>query len=141
MEEVVRENAKDKGESQVGIADQARGTFQEVSKVRDRDKTKEQLIEELAELRRRVAALEASEAECRQPEEKRPAQIGEILVEMGYLTKLQLERRLQKQKEAELLGERRKRLGQIVVETGLITSEQLHIALAEQLRRLPHHVE
>jgi PAS domain S-box-containing protein len=35
----------------------------------DEDKTKEQLIDELAELRRRIADLEASETECRRAEE------------------------------------------------------------------------
>jgi len=37
--------------------------------MRDKDKTKEQLINELAELRLRARELETSEAECKQAEE------------------------------------------------------------------------
>jgi len=40
----------------------------EINKIKDKDKTKEQLISELVELRRRVAKLETSEIECMQAE-------------------------------------------------------------------------
>jgi hypothetical protein len=107
-----------------------------VHNVRDDDKTKQQLIDELVELRRRVADLEASEAERRQVEGARPLKIGEILIEMGYLTTSQLERSLRMQKQADTLGHKHKPLGQIMVESGVITREQLQIGLAEQLTRL-----
>jgi hypothetical protein len=68
--------------------------------------------------------------------EMRALKVGEILVEMGCLTKLQLERSLQKQKEIHLLEQKHKLLGEIMIESGLITSEQLSNALAEQRMRL-----
>jgi CRP-like cAMP-binding protein len=67
--------------------------------------------------------------------EVRPLKIGEILMEMGSLTKPQLDRTLQKQKEIHLLEHRHKLLGEIMVESGLITQEQLRDALAEQRMR------
>ena len=68
--------------------------------------------------------------------EVRALKIGEILVEMDYLTKPQLERSLQKQKEIHLLEHKHKLLGEIMVESSLITQEQLSNALAEQRVRL-----
>ena len=68
--------------------------------------------------------------------EKRSLKIGEILIEMGCLTKSQLERYLQKQKE--LLEHGRKLLGEIMIESGIITDEQLRKALTEQQIRLRH---
>jgi mevalonate kinase len=107
----------------------------------DEDKTKEQLIAELVELRKRVAELEMAEAERAGLKEKSSMRIGEILMEMGYLTKLQLERTLRKQ-EAEalshMLNSKQKRLGEILVDSGIITVEQLQTGLAEQKRRLGH---
>jgi hypothetical protein len=101
--------------------------------MKDEGKTKEQLITELVELRRRVAEFEA---ERKRVEERRPPKIGEILMEMGYVTKLQLEICLQRQREIE-----GRLLGEIMVESGIITSEQLLRGLAEQLKRLRHRRE
>lgn len=113
--------------------------------MKDEDKTREQLIDELVELRRRVAELEASEAERKRLRKGQAVKIGEILMEMGCLTRLQLERSLEKQKEAEMLTHmlehRHKRLGEILVETGIITEEQLNRALAEQTARTHHRSE
>ncbi len=64
--------------------------------------------------------------------EKRPLKIGEILIEMKFLTKPQLERAMQRQKEAHLLNLEHKLLGEILVELGMITQDQLRNALAEQ---------
>jgi len=101
--------------------------------MRDEDKTKEELLAELVELRRRVAELEGEREEL---EEEPPPKIGEILVEMGYITMMQLEICLQKQREADRPGQRQRLLGEIMVESGIITSEQLLRGLAEQLKRL-----
>lgn len=68
--------------------------------------------------------------------EKQTLKIGEILVEMGCLTKSQLERSLQKQKEAHMLDRRHKLLGEMMVEAGIITEDQLRSALIEQQIRL-----
>jgi len=68
--------------------------------------------------------------------EVRALKVGEILVEMGYSTKMQLERSLQKQKEIHLLEQKHKLLGEIMMESGLIASRQLSKALAEQRMRL-----
>jgi len=97
--------------------------------MRDEDKTKEQLIEELTELRRRVADFEASEMDF-----MRGVRIGEILVEARCITISQLHRALQRQKEEDMLKD--KRLGEILLESGLITKEERDIALAEQQRRV-----
>ena len=97
----------------------------------DEDKTKEQLIAELVELRREMAEFEASEIDF-----MRGARIGEILIAMGCITASQLQRVLQKQKEADIL--RHKRLGEIMIASGLITGEELHSALKEQQVRLRH---
>ena len=99
--------------------------------MKDEGKTKEQLIDEVAELRRRVTEFESSEA-------GRKVRIGEILMEMGCLTKLQLVRYLQKQREemdSYRREHRQKRLGEILLEAGIITEEELYEALAEQQRR------
>lgn len=68
--------------------------------------------------------------------EKRLLNVGEILIEMGYLTRSQLERALQKQKELHLLKLEHSLLGEIMIELGMITEEQLRCALAEQRIRL-----
>lgn len=108
----------------------------------DKSKTKEQLIDELVKLRQRVAEFEALEAERQRLKKSRGIQIGEILMEMGCLTRLQLDRTLREQKEAtmvsQMLDRKHKRLGAIMVDSGIITEEQLHKALAEQLRRLDY---
>lgn len=108
--------------------------------MRDEDKTKEQLIGELAELRQQIAELGEVEATRRKVEKERGTKIGEILIEMGYLTELQLERFLKKQKESEMLSQmidrRHKLLGEIILEAGIITQEELRHALSEQITRL-----
>ena len=77
--------------------------------MRDEDRTKEQLIDELVELRRRNAELEdrtgqliGESAELRRriaesEEREQPLRTGEILVKMGYVTRQQLEETLKKQ--------------------------------------------
>ena len=113
--------------------------------MKDEEKTREQLMDELVELRRRIAELEASEAERKRLQKGRSVKIGEILMEMGFLTKLQLDRSLKKQKEAEMLTHmlerKQRRLGKILVESGIVTEEQLHNALAEQQIRVRHRSE
>jgi hypothetical protein len=107
--------------------------------MRDEDKTKEQLIDELVKLRRRVAELEASERKQKTEKGGSGVKIGEILMEMGYLTRLQLERSLRKQEAkviSHMLNSKHQRLGEIMLESGIITEEQLTNGLAEQGRRL-----
>ena len=106
--------------------------------MRDEDKTKEQLIDELMEMRRQI---DASESEWKRLEEKRGMKIGEILIEMSYLTGPQLERYLQKQ-NAETLSRisrmyerKRRRIGEILIESNIITEEELYSGLAEQQKR------
>jgi hypothetical protein len=96
----------------------------------DEGKTREQLIAELVELRREMAGS------------VREGGIGEMLVEMGYITSSQLQRAVQKQKESDVLKHRR--LAEALVGLGFITREEKNKALAEQRRRLSHsaqHVE
>ena len=106
-------------------------------------KTKEQLMAELVELRRQLTdseverkRLEASMAERKRMEEKRSLKIGEILVEMGYLTFSQLQRALQKQEEVDVLGQKHKMIGVVLLESGIISLGQLQAALDLQLERL-----
>lgn len=68
--------------------------------------------------------------------EKKPLKIGEILIELGYLTPSQLDRCLQKQKEIHIFDYKHKLLGEIMIDLGIITEEQLRSALAEQKMRL-----
>ena len=110
-----------------------------VNKMQHEGKTKNQIIEELmdelAELRRQIIELKASGAEHRQLEKQRGLKIGEVLVKMGYVTDLQLQRYLRRQKAemlSHLLDYKQRRIGQILVESGIITEEQLQGALAEQ---------
>ena len=106
-----------------------------------RDRAKEQLVAELTDLRREIAELKASEAERKQAEKRRAVRIGEILMEMGCLTRLQLVRYLEEQKaymHAYALEHRQKRLGEILLESGVVTEEELYNALAEQRGRLRH---
>ncbi|MBD3184010.1 cyclic nucleotide-binding domain-containing protein [Candidatus Poribacteria bacterium] len=67
--------------------------------------------------------------------------IGEILVEMGYLTKKQLDRAIQKQKEIHMKNHEHRLIGEIMVENGMITHEQLRSGLAEQRIRLRNRSE
>jgi hypothetical protein len=115
--------------------------FQEECKMRDEDKTREQLMGEVAELRRQVAELKAAKAERKGSQERRAVKIGEILIEMDYLTRSQLERSLQEQAEADKLGHKHKPLGAILVKSGIITDEQLRLGIKEQLKRFRHRVE
>lgn len=99
--------------------------------MKDEDKAKEQLIAELLELRQQIVERENLQ--------KRLAlKIGEILVEIGFLTRLQLERSLKRQEAemvSEMLDSKRRRLGEILIESGMITEEELQKGLAEQRRR------
>jgi len=107
--------------------------------MRDEDKTREQLMDELAELRRRVAELEAPKPKGKVIKENSGVKIGEILMEMGYLTRLQLERSLERQEARiinHMLNTKHQRLGEIMVESGIITQKQLQNALARQMERL-----
>jgi hypothetical protein len=70
--------------------------------------------------------------------EKRPLKIGEILMEMECLTRLQLNRVLQKQQGEYKLGHGRTLLGEIMVKSGIVTEEQLLSALEEQRMRRRH---
>jgi CRP-like cAMP-binding protein len=63
---------------------------------------------------------------------RRPMKIGQILIEMDCLTKIQLERSLQRQKEMREFQGRDKLVGEIMMDSGIITKEQLRNALAEQ---------
>ncbi len=107
--------------------------------MKDEGKTREQLMDELAELRRRIDELEVSEYRQRAANKASGVKIGEILMEMGYLTQLQLERSLKKQEArliSHMLSSKHQRLGEMMVESGIITEEQLHNALTEQQKRL-----
>ncbi len=73
--------------------------------------------------------------------EKRPLKIGEILIDLGYLTPTQLDRCLQKQKEIHIFDYKHRLLGEIMIEFGIITEEQLREALAEQKMRLRNRSE
>lgn len=105
--------------------------------MRDEDKTKRQLIDELVELRRQVAELRAQRTE-RKNSTRRPVRVGEVLIEMGVLTKDQLENALRKQREADMRGDSHIPVGNILATSGIITRQQLHMALTEQRRRLGH---
>lgn len=73
--------------------------------------------------------------------EKQPTKLGEILIEMGYMTQWQLDRCLQRQKEIHIFDYKHKLLGEIIVEAGFITDEQLRQALSEQKMRFHSHSE
>lgn len=108
--------------------------------MRDQDKTQEQLIDELAALRRRNAELEALVSDFKLVQEK-PLMVGEILIEMGHLTRSQMEQALEKQKESNETGQRRMRLASVLVELGLVTGEQMGAALEIQELRLAEQLE
>jgi predicted unusual protein kinase regulating ubiquinone biosynthesis (AarF/ABC1/UbiB family) len=105
----------------------------------DEQKTKDQiideLIDELAELRRRVIELEESETDRKQLEEQQGMKIGEILIEMGLLARSELEEYLRRQR-AEILSYmleyKQRRIGEILIESGIITEEELRSALSKQ---------
>lgn len=108
--------------------------------MKDEDKTKEQLLAELVELRRQVAELKAPRVVFRREEAKPPVQIGEILVEAGWMTRSQLEKCLRAQQEVKALGHGHKPLGEIALESVFITREQLRKGLEVQLTRLRHRL-
>ncbi len=89
------------------------------------------VIDELVELRRRLAEMGASQSELKRLEEWSPPKIGDILVRMGYLTESQLENCLRKQEE---IGAHVP-IGTILVRSGTITEEELQEAIEEQLIR------
>lgn len=68
--------------------------------------------------------------------EKRSLKIGEIMIEMGYITRPQLERAILKQKETHIFGYKWQLLGEILLELGFVTEDQLRNALLEQRIRL-----
>jgi len=108
----------------------------EVHILRDKYKTKKQLLSELEELRQQVTALKTERAELRRLAPRRTVRVGEILIELGFLTKEQLEGALQKQKEADMRGESHVPVGSILAASGVISREQLQVALTEQRNRL-----
>ncbi|ABQ46119.1 type II secretion system protein E [Thermotoga petrophila RKU-1] len=70
---------------------------------------------------------------------RRYRKLGEILVEKGFITREELERALEIQKEE------KKPLGEVLIETGYITEDQLLEALSEQygvpiLKELPKNI-
>lgn len=68
--------------------------------------------------------------------EKRSLKIGEIMIEMEYITRPQLERAILRQKEIHIFGYKWQLLGKILIELGFITEDQLRSALVEQKIRL-----
>jgi hypothetical protein len=106
--------------------------------LRDKYKTKRQLIEELDDLRRQVAELKKAQENERGRPKRRPVRVGEILIEMGFLTQEQLEMALQKQREADMRGDSHIPVGSILAASGIIARHHLQMALAEQRRRLGH---
>ena len=108
--------------------------------MKDEDKTKEQLLAELVESRRQVTELKASKAALKREEAEPPVQIGEILVEAGWMTMPQLEKCLQAQQEVKALGHGHKPLGEIALKSGFISREQLRKGLEVQLTRLRYRL-
>ena len=117
--------------------------------MKNEDKTKEQLIDELAEMHEELAKLRASEAARKRLEEEQALKIGEILMEMRCLTRLQLVRYLQQQREDMhnyRLKHRQKRLGELLIEAGSLKSNytklwqnnkrDLSIGLTQRARQL-----
>ena|GEM_PF-2331711 len=102
--------------------------------MRDEDKTREQLTDELIELRRETADLRRMRLAAGEG-----LKIGDILIDMGLLTRPQLEEFLEQQRVGNsnhAPGYEYKRLGELLVESGVITAEQLYTALVEQLTEL-----
>ena len=100
----------------------------------NQDKTKEQLIEELAELHRQIGELKASQIQSEQSGFSRGLKIGEILLEMGCLAGSQLLDGLKRQQEMKPVREQK--LGEIMVESNFVTEKEIASALKEQKRRL-----
>ena len=117
------------------------------------NETKEQIIErlvdEVSEMRRQIAELRREVDELKaqgtvrkpseeQAKERQPPKLGETIMEMGYLTELQLGWSLRKQEReavSSLISSRRRLLGEIMVESGIITKEQLKKGLTEQQKK------
>jgi hypothetical protein len=100
----------------------------------NQDKTREQLIDDLAELRQQIDELKASQVRSEQSGFSRGLKIGEILLEMGCLASSQLLEALKRQQEMKPVRERK--LGEIMVESNFITEREVASALEEQKRRL-----
>lgn len=109
----------------------------ERDKMRDEDKTREQLIDELIEARRQIAELRGSQHIQKRLGIQRSSRVGEILMEMGHVTASQLGRSLAKQEGAG--ASNRKRIGEIMIESGLITEQEMHSALEVQEFRKKYH--
>ena len=135
----------------IGIHKALKELMRRIAYLEEQAELKEQQIRErerqIAELRREFSELRAQKPDRVSPEsqpEERPEegprpQVGEILMEMGYLTKTQLDWSLKNQRMEELrhLHDMKHRLlGRILLEYRIITEEQLEEALAEQRRRL-----
>jgi hypothetical protein len=97
-----------------------------------------ELRRELMELRSQVAEMKKSGLQVAPVDNRKTVRVGEILIEMGYLTELQLGRALKEQKEADMRGDSHLPVGKILAQKGVITQEQLEIALSEQRKRLGH---
>jgi hypothetical protein len=107
--------------------------------MRDEDKANDLLIHELSGLGRQIAQSEnAKTPGAHLKWVGRGLRIGEILLDMRYVTSSQLDTSLQKQRESEM--HRHKRLGEIMVESGVITEEDMHSALeVQEFRRKRYH--
>jgi hypothetical protein len=107
--------------------------------MKDEEKTKEQLMAELEEMRQQNEELKKKHLGT-----DSGVLIGEILIDMGHLTRMQLERSLEEQ-EAEMISymvdRKRRKIGEILIEAGLITEQQLSSALDEQRLRLDRQDE
>lgn len=104
---------------------------EKIYEVKDEDKTKQQLIDELVQLRKRIAELEELHAAREQA-----VRIGEILIEMGYVTSPQLEEALRKQKDLAEQGQSPMRLASVMIKLGFINTDQMSDALSLQEERV-----
>lgn len=68
------------------------------------------------------------------PEVKEPARIGDYLVEIGMITKQQLDVALTKQREIRAKGKEAPVLGRMLIETGAITKEKLDQAIFRNIQ-------
>jgi hypothetical protein len=113
-----------------GVPGEADALRKEQEAMQDEDKTKGQLMDELMELRRQVAELKASRHMRERLGIQRGSRLGEILMEMDYVTASQLERSLARQEEVDVPN--RRRIGEIMLESDIITEEEMHSALEVQ---------
>lgn len=108
--------------------------YKGLGEMNNQDKTEEQLTGELAELRRQIDELKASQIQSEQSGFSRGLRIGEILLEMGCLAGSQLLDGLKRQQEMRPVREQK--LGEIMVESNFVTEREVASALEEQKRRL-----